>query len=404
MTTHYGVIIRVDPARRRGDILAADSRPFVFDFSEYRAAGGAVSAPQSVTFVERPPRGGRPVAAEVRPATGLPRLAGRVNSVGDRYGFVRLADGRAAWFSNQCTTEEDLAVGERVEILAVPGRDDRLFALAVERPLVGVAGAAAVAPASPAAPPVLGVASLRGRRPNKSVNDDAFLVHPVGGAEEAWLLAVADGVSKPSHGWWASDKCLELLWRAAPACGERLLQAADRERELDVMRDWARTIHEEFHSERGRQYVREYKQATSTLTFAVARPGRVLFANSGDTPLYRYDRRTNSVPAPLIADVWARSRDAGSGLRQHMGTPRRDWRPTVNDAPLLPSDILFLCSDGVVSGETRLEKFNLLRKALGDDKRDLQRRVEDVLVQIAELGENDDLTLLAYQPPEPPCH
>jgi hypothetical protein len=58
------------------------------------------------------------------------------------------------------------------------------------------------------------------------------------------------------------------------------------------------------------------------------------------------------------------------------------------------------CSDGVAAGDHSNEKHSLLNRNLGDSRRDLQQRVTDIVTQIAELGELDDLTLLAFKPEE----
>src|SRR5262249_55575319 len=160
------------------------------------------------------------------------------------------------YFPSNCTTERDLQRGQRVECTVAPGQDGRMFALTLRRsggPAPGTKRAAI---------PIMtcGAASQRGKRANKSVNDDSLLVKEL--ARGRGLLAVADGVSKPSHGWWASDKCTELLWRSASKFAPRLFDASDRDQQLKIMGDWIRSVHEDFLSERRRQTLPEYQSAT----------------------------------------------------------------------------------------------------------------------------------------------
>jgi hypothetical protein len=276
----YGIIIQVNEERRFGLIRPAEGRssalPFLF--TEFLGAEEELQPPLAVTFTEAPhPRDrARKVAREVRPATGVPSVAGEITWLEPSYGFVRLADGRDAYFPRFCTAEEDLQRGQRVECAVIPGKGGRMCALALRR-------ATAASRPAPSAPVVAcGAASQRGSRATKSVNDDAFLVNEVQGG--LWLLAVADGVSKPSHGWWASDKCTELLWCSARVFAPRLDEAAERDQELKVMGEWIRSVHEEFIAERRRQFLADYQSATTTLTCAVVRGRHVLYANSGDTP------------------------------------------------------------------------------------------------------------------------
>jgi serine/threonine protein phosphatase PrpC len=244
-----------------------------------------------------------------------------------------------------------------------------------------------------------GAVSQRGSRTAKSVNDDAFLISELPGG--LWLLAVADGVSKPSHGWWASDKCTELLWRSADGFSRKLEAADSRDRELELMNEWIRSIHEDFIAERRRQSLTDYQSATTTLTFAIVRGRHLLYANSGDTPLYVFQKQRGGLKK--VIDVWASSRSKLRGqvhLTQHMAASTKNWRPMVGTTELQRGDLVVVCSDGVASGDRWTEKHSLLNRGLGDEHRDLQTRVAGVLTQIAELGEADDLTLLAFQPEE----
>jgi serine phosphatase RsbU (regulator of sigma subunit) len=81
-----------------------------------------------------------------------------------------------------------------------------------------------------------------------------------------------------------------------------------------------------------------------------------------------------------------------------MAASKKDWHPMLGSAELELGDLLILCSDGVASGDRSREKHQLLNRSLGDERRDLQQRVASVLTQIADLGEADDLTLVAFKP------
>jgi serine/threonine protein phosphatase PrpC len=382
----FGIITEVNAGRKYGWIQAADSRFFTFLFSDYRGPE-QVTAPQPVEFVEKdhPHDRSRKVAAEVRPAANLQRFQGRVTDLFPKYGFIRLNNGRSTFFSRQCMTLDDLEVGELVECTVVPGRDYRLFAMSVER----TTGAQRQARAKS----LIAAASQRGTRHSKWVNDDGFLVQPLAG--DLWVLAVADGVSRPEYGWWASDKCLELLALSAAEFGERLLAGLDHGKE--VVRAWMNEVHDEFLSERRRQVLPDYQSATSTLTFAVVNGLHVLFANSGDTPLYQFVKARNKLKA-LTRDVWGQSRDSKSTLIQHMGLPTRTWRPSVGEAFLAAGDLAVVCSDGVMSGDNQSKKQHRLESGLSDDRRPLQERAQHIVAQIVELGEQDDLTLVAFRP------
>src|SRR5262249_23512480 len=64
-------------------------------------------------------------------------------------------------------------------------------------------------------PTLIAAATRKGSRRFKSVNEDAFLVSPLA-AGEFWLAAIADGVSSSRDSWWASNTCMELLWKTKP--------------------------------------------------------------------------------------------------------------------------------------------------------------------------------------------
>jgi len=395
----YGVIVAVNEDRRFGQIRTADSRSLIFVFRHYRGPGETPEYPQPVEFEEQPhPQGqGRFHAVKVRPATGLETSRGTIDAIRGNYGFIRLRNGRSAYFSLPCVALDDLREGEEIECAVVPGRDDRLFTMSIERRVDEHSTVGGIWEA----PPEIGVLSLRGRRAGKSINDDAFLVEPL--SDDMWLVAVADGVSKPPNGWWASDKCIELLWRSCHERGAQLADVTDPTQDTKIMVEWMNELHEQFIAERRRQLLADYWSATTTLTFAVTRRNRVLYSNSGDTPIYRFDHTKKKLTK--IIDALSIARDSKSGLTQHMAAGKKDWQPNTGDAPLAHGDLLVICSDGVVAGEASRQKavgesatpkFDLLNTTLGDQSRDLQQRVADVLPRIATF-ENDDLTLVAIQ-------
>jgi serine/threonine protein phosphatase PrpC len=388
--SHHGVIIRIDPGKRFGLLCTTESRLLPFRFAEYQGQAGSIVPPLPALFdaAPHPHQAGRTVAVRVRslPLRGMVPTPGVISGLFARYGFLDLLDGRQGFFSLDCVTVESPQVGASVRGVLVPGRDNRLFALTLE-----------LADPATAVPPVprgrIGAASFKGRRGTKSVNDDAFLIHPLAGGK-MWLLAVADGVSNPANGWWASDKCMELLWRSLPTYEPQLLGLPEQRQ--DTMQRWMEDVREKFLHERSNA-LREFQSASSTLTFAVVHDGQVLYANSGDTPLYRFDRADNRLHA-LIRNVLSRSRGDGAGLVQHIGAPAREWRARFGEEPLPEGSVVVLCSDGVAPGGNELPKQPRIEKGLADPRRPLQECVTEILTQIAELGETDDLTLIAFRP------
>ncbi len=387
-----GVLISFDPERNVGRIRGAEGDVITFVGSEFRGQVTAESCPFPVEFVASPhphdPR--RSVARDVRPLEGLTEVYGRLNVLKKASGFIRLQDNRNAYFSLDCTRLENPQIGDEVLCRVVPGQGGQLFALSV----VPASGVPEVPPVTRSLDGCVAAISQRGRRQGKSHNDDGFLVAPLAG--DMVLLAIADGVSDPPNGWWASDKCLEILWKTRGEFAEHFLRAFTLEDNRAVMHAWITAAHRDFLSQRGSQ-LGDYQPATSTLTFVVVRERRVFIAASGDTPVYTPDRNKGKI-VTLTKGLLDDARDSRLGLRQHMGVDKHRWRPRIDDATLAPGALLVLCSDGVSAGDQNRTKRDRLYAGLVDEKRPLQKRVEDVVHQIADLGEPDDLTLVVYNP------
>jgi serine/threonine protein phosphatase PrpC len=408
----FGVVVYVQPERRFGRIHAQNGQSLTFLFNEWSGPTDVPEVPTAVQFQTAPhPReSARLVARRIRPVQ-IDWLTATVISVGPTYGFLRLSDdGRSVYFDTQCAMPQDLRQGEAVRCMAVEGRDDEtLFALAVDRadPLPESVTTLVAVPTDRTAVPMadtnrlqVGACTQRGTRPGKSVNDDSFLIYRLCD-EKLWLLAVADGVSRPNpNGWWASDKCMELLWRTLPAYEARVLQP-DRP-ELEILHDWINEIHEGFLRERrpGRAALADYLGATSTLTFAVVTSREIFYAHCGDTRIYLSDPSRGQKLVPVIAQeqIDSQKRKANE-LIGTIAALDRNWRPVVGRAVIPAGGLVLLCSDGVIGGDLSLEKFNCLPKFLGDPG-ELQERVSAAVAGVAALGETDDLTLIALQPGE----
>jgi serine/threonine protein phosphatase PrpC len=385
----HGVVVYVDADNAFARVLSQTGHFLPFLLREWRGPRNGPERHQPVRFTEAPhPREqGRLVARDVRPVDDLPRLPGSVMTFREGgFGFVRLDDGRSVYFNAQCIPVSDLRHGDRVECMVVPGREAHtLFALSLTQSTavqeVGIERRR----------PALGAWTQKGTRGGKSVNDDGFLVWELAGGE-MWLLAVVDGLSQPPRGWWASDKCLELLWRWLAPYQEQLLQTDNPEQ---VMDEWIDTIHYEFGRER-RQASVEYHDVSSTLTVAVVRGGNVYYAHCGDTRLYIWSPMQARPRAVILDPDITASKGPRGELRNHIAAYKGDWAPMVGKDVLPPGGMLLLCSDGVVGGKNSLQKFDILTRCL-TDRGSLQQRTRNAVQQIGAV-ETDDLTLITFQP------
>lgn len=246
----------------------------------------------------------------------------------------------------------------------------------------------------------IGVSTRKGTSAGKSVNEDAFFIAPIAGGK-MWLLAIADGVTGSPHGWWASNKCAELIWRTLPNYEEKLLSPNSSESEEKIMQQWLNEIHETFRTERRDEPKEKYKEATSTLTFAVVRESNFFWAHCGNSRLYTLSPYGELTPAFSLDDQKIQSKEGRTSLSNHIGAPPKDWKGISGSDTIPPDGLLILCSDGVISGNEGFQKINIL-KTIRDWTDNLQKGVEEITKKLAELGETggetDDLTLIAFQP------
>lgn len=252
--------------------------------------------------------------------------------------------------------------------------------------------------AAPAPMPAIGAFTRKGTRAGKSVNEDAFLVAPIADGQ-LWLLAIADGVTNSEQSWWASNKCMELLWRSRRQYEGELLEAA-RSRTADktakeIMKQWLDEVRKNFVQSR-RNAPTEFQKATSTLTYAVVCDRQFFWAHCGDTRLYKLPPSGNLSAVIKEPNL---SRDKERKLTNHIGASSRNWSPIVGRDTIPANGMLILCSDGLISGNENLQKTELL-KTLRHSQGNLQKRVVEITERVAEGGEPDDLTSIAFQPGE----
>lgn len=391
----FGIVIRVPQADQDGEVLAQNSRRLLFPLREWtdQQAQPFIGAAVEFKCIAAPQNPARRVATIVRPAP-LDWQSGTVTRVtSEPYGFLRLDNGVNVYFVWECVNADMLRENDRVRCAAVPGRDSRWFALAVEPEVCPAVPSSAIATDG-----TIGVCTQKGARMNKSVNDDAFFICELESGE-AWLLAVADGVSYPANGWWASDKCMELLWQTVGSYEEDLRKRGAAG--VELMRQWICEIRELFLGERLKAPM-PYKDVTSTLSYACVFGHRILYAHCGDTRLYVADPVGGFKPQAVIANDLiergkSRSKLGRGALINHIGSPDTNWDPIVGEATIPQDGVLLLCTDGVIAGEKATEKFLRLSQSLKDPGT-LQDRVTAAVERVAILGETDDLTLIAFQP------
>lgn len=388
-----GVIIRLDHDKRFGVVLTAQNDRLPFLFSEFKSPLEQLQDRASVSYdvAPHPYQSDRNVAKNVR-SVRLEPADGVVVVQQTSYGFIRLDDGRSVYF-NRHTCSLDLSVGTPVRCAYAVQPDGRLFALSVDL------NQRKEAHEKTSQGPEIALSSRKGSHVNKSFNDDSFLITDMANGS-MWLLAVADGVSNPPNGWWASNKCMELLWRSRTKYEGRLMAGLGGESDQEIIHDWMNEVHREFLRSR-RVAPPEFQQCTSTLTFVVAKGRNIAYAHCGDTRLYRLSGKGEFVG--LISDRLesqrAKGRDGRLGLVNHIASASRDWDlgTVVNSFTLERSAVLILCSDGVISSDEKREKRELLR-SLRSSEAPLQEQAEQITNKITQMGERDDLTLIAFRP------
>lgn len=420
---NYGVIGNINTPKRYGRLISADGKFFTFLFGEYQGSNAPYPKMwQAVKFdiAQHPWEAGRQVAKNVQDVCDLPHHTARVTLLREGHGFLRLDSGDGVFFFTQMAPM--LSVGDTVSCTVVPGRDKHLFALtvvelhqpgaasaklsethALHRPHERVTSSERVArPMSTG--PTIAAATKIGTRHGKDVNDDAFLVYPMLGGE-AWLLAIADGISRPENGWWASDKCMELVWRLRKDVEQRFVE--EKGREQQIVSEWLDRINRDFLRERSSQPP-DFQQSSSTLTLAVVRGQDVYWAHCGDTRLFVLDPKRYQLKGAFSDDLEtqrSQTKYRRSGLSSHIAAKGKDWNPLSSHLRIPEGGILLLCSDGVVTRDRELKwaKSSELKKLL-DAGENLQSAVAGVLARIQASGETDDLSLVAFRPTAEPHH
>jgi serine/threonine protein phosphatase PrpC len=417
---NYGLIGKLNMSKRYGVVNAADGTSLTFLFDDCQEVGANfLKQWQPVEFdvVVHPWEADRLVAKNVRVLPPLPKHSAKVTLLRDGYGFLRLKNGEGAFFFTNMIP--GLVIGDTVECIVVPGRDKHLFTLSISKtvqlpnvpahniqvdtglkltnqPTVGL-------DAETASHKVLavGVATRTGTRHGKDVNDDAFLAHPILNGD-GWLFVIADGISHPENGWWASDKCMELIWRSVLDMEQRLVQ--EKGKELQVVSEWLYKLNRDFLRERG-NCPSEFQQSSSTLTLAIVKGCDVYCATCGDSRLFILDPKKEtrfSLKGAFTDELSTQRVVTGyhrAGLSSHIAAKGGDWNPLSSHLRVPEAGILLLCSDGVIARDRELKwsKSSELKKLLasGDD---LQSAVTGVLERIQAAGETDDLTLIAFRP------
>jgi len=379
----YGIVISAGGGGKLGLILADDSQERRF----VPVDGQELGPKAPVSFVDDFGLGSPPLAADVRLVTDIQTFDGRVvHVVEGSFMIVGLRNKRQVYVAGQLIRDRSYQRGEVVRCASVPGKiKGRDFALTIEP-------AAAVPTAKP---PEIGVSTRRGASRDKSVNEDAFLVHPLDGQRSTWVVAVADGVSRSPQAWWASDRCMQVIYRTAGRYGLRVASGGGKL----LMREWMNTLREEFHHDRGTAPT-EYRESTSTVMLAVVRGRQVVWGSSGDSRIYELGQDpTSNQPKlwvrnnPRLATQMLQGRKV---LVQHVGVGSNSWSPKVGAFDLGLSNLLLLSSDGVTAHDDRMPKSRQLMELAKASE--LQPAVEGVTTAIAQLGETDDLTLVVVRP------
>lgn len=416
---NYGLISKLNLSKRYGVVNAADGSILTFLFDDCQEIGANfLKQWQPVVFdvVAHPWETGRLVAKNVRVLPPLPKHLAKVNLLRAGYGFLRLNNGGGAFFFTDMIP--GLVIGDTVECVVVPGRDKHLFALSISKveklsnvksQKIQIDTRLNLKPKPTAVVDkktdshkflAIGAATMTGTRHGKDVNDDAFLVYPILN-REGWLFVIADGISRPENGWWASDKCMEIIWRSTLDIEQKLIQ--DKGKELQIVSEWLDKINRDFLRERGNS-PSEFQQSSSTLTLAIVKGHDVYCATCGDSRLFILDPKkgdrclkgafTDELSTQRVVTGYHRT-----GLSSHIAAKGGEWNPLSSHLRIPDAGILLLCSDGVIARDHELKwsKSSELKKLLASGE-DLQAAVMRALERIQAAGETDDLTLIAFRP------
>lgn len=210
----------------------------------------------------------------------------------------------------------------------------------------------------------------------RSINQDAVTVVELG--EEAYLVAVADGMGGPRCGRTAARTVIKTLTREA----EGWIPP-----DADTCVDWIHHALGQAHRRLARKASDEPRLAemSTTILVAILTPTFVVYQNAGDSPLYWF-RGTR---------LLHRSTDhVQAGQRYSYLGPELAWARVQLDpdpcTPLLPEpgDWLLLATDGVVQelSEDELARF-------GDSTEASEELADQLLEAALEEGGRDNLTL-----------
>lgn len=231
---------------------------------------------------------------------------------------------------------------------------------------------------------VIGAASLAGR--GHAFNEDGFLVTRLEG-DDTWVLAVADGVSKPAGtGAFGSDTALEVLFgltRTEPG----LFQFPE---EPSLANDQMRTLLERVNTlfiDARRRAVKRYRSAHSTIALAVRRPNRRIHVGSvGDSRVlieFPGDR--------AFRDLGTKPGKSGD-LKSALGYAQIE--PRVHTSRKHARRVLAIASDGIQLKRTgnRLGLYEHVAAASG-----LQQAAErSVAESVVAAERTDDATVILF--------
>jgi len=195
---------------------------------------------------------------------------------------------------------------------------------------------------------------------------------------------------------------MELLWRSRGQYEQQLLDKVSRS-EPEWMRRWLDQVHQEFLDERSKND-RESDDSTSTLCFVVVRGYDFFYAMCGDSRLYTMEHGKS--PIAMESEIRGKQTSSRSKniLNNHIAADSAEWNLYLRTGSgrIVPGGMLLLCSDGAVTTNDSEKlavssKFALLH-SLSRVQEALQEKTEAVVNSIAELGEQDDITLLAFRP------
>ena len=418
----YGTIIKT--GETWGMVLLQDGRGLPFQYKDFNSIEGPPSLRTLVkcSVVRHPYESGKYVCKNVIPVRidELERCHGRIlvastNNFND--GKIRLASSSQLVTYRKSVVTQPVREGDSVMCVLPQHQAGISIALRVELQPAALpeAGTRTIEEirtvykglnTSQTSLSIFAGATRKGTRLSKSVNEDAFLVTPLADGE-FWLAAIADGVSSTQDSWWASTTCMELLWRSKQIFEKKLVETFERHG-ISIVDEWMNHIHQNFKITRARS---AFQEATSTLTLAVGsrKAKKYVWGTCGDARIYEFGP-TSAKPTPVISSEDLKLQRVSSGddkykLITHIGADQSGWSDhVVRERTLAANAKIFLCTDGVITQRTDpplpfLKKFAVLNSlSKAQNSQELQDACERALADIAKLGEQDDLTLVAVRP------